>query len=264
MVRKIYLEEKLKNKHFTNMIVVEGGSYDVTGVLESARCYLKNLQVFRIEEDMNNNQFIIKFGIVNQHKLKIADYLLNKYPEIKNIKHYFCPNGLLGFRVGSIELDQKNRELHKIWIEDNSLQAYEISAYIQNIQLVEKGYTFKQNNYYLINEEDKKNKIELEKEFNEWLAEFYGLLCLNKQREEYFEYNPLYGMSNDVSLEGEIEWELELRLGIRLCLARAGIHTVKDLISLTPEELLNIRNISNKRFDIIIQTLEAHGLHLKK
>ena len=46
MVRKIYLEEKLKNKHFTNMIVVEGGSYDVTGVLESARCYLKNLQVF--------------------------------------------------------------------------------------------------------------------------------------------------------------------------------------------------------------------------
>ena len=79
MVRKIYLEEKLKNKHFTNMIVVEGGSYDVTGVLESARCYLKNLQVFRIEEDMNNNQFIIKFGIVNQHKLKIADYLLNKY-----------------------------------------------------------------------------------------------------------------------------------------------------------------------------------------
>lgn len=45
----------------------------------------------------------------------------------------------------------------------------------------------------------KKNKIELEKEFNEWLAEFYGLLCLNKQREEYFEYNPLYGMSNDVS-----------------------------------------------------------------
>ena len=41
------------------MIVVEGGSYDVTGVLESARCYLKNLQVFRIEEDMNNNQFII-------------------------------------------------------------------------------------------------------------------------------------------------------------------------------------------------------------
>ena len=51
-------------------------------------------------------------------------------------------------------------------------------------------------------------------------------------------------MSNDVSLEGEIEWELELRLGIRLCLARAGIHTVKDLISLTPEELLNIRNIN--------------------
>ena len=199
MVRKIYLEEKLKNKHFTNMIVVEGGSYDVTGVLESARCYLKNLQVFRIEEDMNNNQFIIKFGIVNQHKLKIADYLLNKYPEIKNIKHYFCPNGLLGFRVGSIELDQKNRELHKICIEDNSLQAYEISAYIQNIKLEEKGYTFKQNNYYLINEEDKKNKIELEKEFNEWLAEFYGLLCLNKQREEFFEYNPLYGMSNDVS-----------------------------------------------------------------
>lgn len=55
------------------------------------------------------------------------------------------------------------------------------------------------SNYYLINEEDKKNKIELEKEFNEWLAEFYGLLCLNKQREEFFEYNPLYGMSNDVS-----------------------------------------------------------------
>ena len=45
----------------------------------------------------------------------------------------------------------------------------------------------------------KKNKIELEKEFNEWLAEFYGLLCLIKQREEFFEYNPLYGMSNDVS-----------------------------------------------------------------
>ena len=89
MVRKIYLEEKLKNKHFTNMIVVEGGSYDVTGVLESARCYLKNLQVFRIEEDMNNNQFIIKFGIVNQHKLKIADYLLNKYPEIKILNIIF-------------------------------------------------------------------------------------------------------------------------------------------------------------------------------
>lgn len=46
MVRKIYLEEKLKNKHFTNMIVVEGGSYDVTGVLESARCYFKIFKFF--------------------------------------------------------------------------------------------------------------------------------------------------------------------------------------------------------------------------
>ena len=51
--------------------------------------------------------------------------------------------------------------------------------------------------------------------------------------------------------------------------SRASEHLVNpigmsDQLKWNNQELLNIRNISNKRLDIIIQTLEAHGLHLKK
>ena len=64
-------------------------------------------------------------------------------------------------------------------------------------------------------------------------------------------------------LNADIE-ELGLSLRAYNCLKRYGIKTIGDLVILTPEELMDIRNMGkNSRDDIIIK-LRFRGLHLKK
>lgn len=66
---------------------------------------------------------------------------------------------------------------------------------------------------------------------------------------------------NDV-LEKSVE-ELELSVRSFNCLKRANINTVGDLINMTLDELMKIRNLGKKSLDEIIEKVESLGLSFK-
>ena len=54
--------------------------------------------------------------------------------------------------------------------------------------------------------------------------------------------------------------ELELSIRSFNCLKRAGINTVDELISKTPEEMMRVRNLGKKSLEEVITKLESYGL----
>ncbi|MCF0142252.1 MAG: DNA-directed RNA polymerase subunit alpha [Parasporobacterium sp.] len=64
------------------------------------------------------------------------------------------------------------------------------------------------------------------------------------------------------TLEMNID-ELELSVRSYNCLKRAGINTVDELISKTPEEMMKVRNLGRKSLDEVFGKLKELGLELK-
>lgn len=64
------------------------------------------------------------------------------------------------------------------------------------------------------------------------------------------------------ALDTNIE-DLDLSVRSYNCLKRAGINTVENLVSMTEEEMLKVRNLGKKSFDEVIEKLEGMGLSLK-
>ncbi len=58
--------------------------------------------------------------------------------------------------------------------------------------------------------------------------------------------------------------ELDLSVRSFNCLKRAGIDTVKDLVSRTEDDMIKVRNLGKKSLDEVIQKLHSLGLELKK
>ena len=54
--------------------------------------------------------------------------------------------------------------------------------------------------------------------------------------------------------------ELDLSIRSFNCLKRAGINTVDELISKTPEEMMRVRNLGKKSLEEVIVKLESYGL----
>lgn len=48
------------------------------------------------------------------------------------------------------------------------------------------------------------------------------------------------------------------------CLRRSRIYTVEDVLKLTPDELMHIRNLGRKSYSNIVETLEAEGYDVSK
>ncbi len=67
--------------------------------------------------------------------------------------------------------------------------------------------------------------------------------------------------SKDKILEMTIE-DLELSVRSFNCLKRANINTVEDLISMTPEEMMKVRNLGKKSYDEVRAKLNSLGLDL--
>jgi DNA-directed RNA polymerase subunit alpha len=65
------------------------------------------------------------------------------------------------------------------------------------------------------------------------------------------------------NLEKTIE-ELDMSVRSFNCLKRAGIDTVKDLVSKTEDDMIKVRNLGKKSLDEVIQKLHSLGLELKK
>lgn len=64
-------------------------------------------------------------------------------------------------------------------------------------------------------------------------------------------------------LEMTIE-ELDLSVRAFNCLKRAGVNTVGDLISKSPEEMMKVRNLGKKSLEEVISKLESLGFNLSK
>jgi DNA-directed RNA polymerase subunit alpha len=56
--------------------------------------------------------------------------------------------------------------------------------------------------------------------------------------------------------------ELELSVRSYNCLKRAGINTVEELISRTPEDMMKVRNLGRKSLDEVLAKLKELGLEL--
>ena len=56
--------------------------------------------------------------------------------------------------------------------------------------------------------------------------------------------------------------ELELSVRSYNCLKRAGINTVGELISKTPDDMMKVRNLGRKSLEEVLQKLNELGLHL--
>ena len=66
---------------------------------------------------------------------------------------------------------------------------------------------------------------------------------------------------NENKLEKNIA-ELELSVRSYNCLKRAGINSLGDLLKMTPDQLVNVRNLGKKSLDEILQKLSDMGLIL--
>ncbi len=64
-------------------------------------------------------------------------------------------------------------------------------------------------------------------------------------------------------LEMTIE-ELDLSVRAFNCLKRAGVNTVGDLISKSPEEMMKVRNLGKKSLEEVVSKLESLGFSLSK
>lgn len=70
------------------------------------------------------------------------------------------------------------------------------------------------------------------------------------------------GGDRDKLLETGID-ELELSVRSYNCLKRAGINTIQELISKTPEEMMKVRNLGKKSLDEVEEKLVRLGLRLR-
>ena len=71
------------------------------------------------------------------------------------------------------------------------------------------------------------------------------------------------GPSKNFELEKQVE-DLDLSVRSYNCLKRAGIHTVRQLVEYSENDLLNIRNFGAKSIEEVKDKLQAMGLSLKQ
>jgi DNA-binding CsgD family transcriptional regulator len=58
--------------------------------------------------------------------------------------------------------------------------------------------------------------------------------------------------------------ELDLSVRSFNCLKRAGINTVEDLVQLTEEDFMKIRNLGRKSFEEVLEKIQSLGLNIKE
>ena len=71
------------------------------------------------------------------------------------------------------------------------------------------------------------------------------------------------GPSKNFELDKRVE-ELELSVRSYNCLKRAGIHSVRQLIDFSENDLFNIRNFGAKSIEEVKDKLHSMGLSLKQ
>lgn len=78
--------------------------------------------------------------------------------------------------------------------------------------------------------------------------------------------NPLMPFDSEIQCGGFQDEPGKLMVTIRTfnCLRREGIHTIRELIRMCPEDILAIHNLDQKSVDEIIHRLKAYGYRLAR
>lgn len=97
---------------------------------------------------------------------------------------------------------------------------------------------------------------------NQHMAAFMNLADVPEEEEEPSIFAPEV-TSDNAELDKQIE-DLDLSVRSYNCLKRASIHSVRQLVEFSENDLLNIRNFGVKSIEEVKDKLESMGLSLKK
>lgn len=96
---------------------------------------------------------------------------------------------------------------------------------------------------------------------NQHMSAFMGLTDFDETQEEASIFAKA-DVEDDSELEKQVE-DLDLSVRSYNCLKRAGIHSVRQLVDFSENDLLNIRNFGVKSIEEVKEKLESMGLSLK-
>ena len=96
---------------------------------------------------------------------------------------------------------------------------------------------------------------------NQHMAAFMNLADAPEEEEEISIFAP-ETTSDNAELDKQIE-DLDLSVRSYNCLKRASIHSVRQLVEFSENDLLNIRNFGVKSIEEVKDKLESMGLSLK-
>ena len=96
---------------------------------------------------------------------------------------------------------------------------------------------------------------------NQHMSAFMGLTDFDETQEEASIFAKA-DVEDDSELEKQVE-DLDLSVRSYNCLKRAGIHSVRQLVDFSENDLLNIRNFGVKSMEEVKEKLESMGLSLK-
>ena len=101
---------------------------------------------------------------------------------------------------------------------------------------------------------------------NQYMEAFLGLIEADEDEEEGVETPSIFapeGQKTNAELDKQIE-DLDLSVRSYNCLKRAGIHSVRQLVEYSENDLLNIRNFGAKSIEEVKDKLISMGLNLKQ
>ncbi len=101
---------------------------------------------------------------------------------------------------------------------------------------------------------------------NQYMEAIMGLVVTGEEEEEGVETPSIFapeGQTTNAELDKQIE-DLDLSVRSYNCLKRAGIHSVRQLVEYSENDLLNIRNFGAKSIEEVKDKLILMGLNLKQ
>ena len=93
-----------------------------------------------------------------------------------------------------------------------------------------------------------------------------GVAEIREKIEEYFAEEDSYILDDEEQYVNSREIlvnELELKIRSHNCLKRAGINTIDDLCSKTPEDMMKVRNLGRRSLEEILYKMKELGLSLR-
>ncbi len=206
------------------------------------------------ENDLLNIRNVSAANIINQHMA--AFMTLADEPEAEEEVSIFAPE----VTSDNAELDKQIEDLDLSVRSYNCLKRASIHSVRQLVEFSENDL-LNIRNFGVKSIEEVKDKLESTNIINQHMAAFMTLADEPEAEEEVSIFAPEV-TSDNAELDKQIE-DLDLSVRSYNCLKRASIHSVRQLVEFSENDLLNIRNFGVKSIEEVKDKLESMGLSLK-